>query len=86
MLGKLACGGSWAAVQEGPGILGPSSGEGEAAGFGGVIESPGLKVRQWLAVVTELDGEPEVCRGLDNCQICWREGFHPGILSGVSYG
>lgn len=30
--------GSWAPVQQGPGILGPSSGEGDAARFGGVIK------------------------------------------------
>lgn len=37
-VGETRGGGGWAAVQQGLGILGPSSGEGEAAGFRGVIE------------------------------------------------
>lgn len=32
------CVGSWAAMQDLPGILGCSSGEGDAAGFGRVVE------------------------------------------------
>lgn len=41
--------GSWAAVQQGPGILGASGGEGDAAGFGGVIKR--VLVSEYKAVV-----------------------------------
>lgn len=43
----LSLDGSWAAGQLGPGILGSSSGRGDAMGIGRGFESPGLKVRQW---------------------------------------